>query len=104
MAVAPDGTVYATESFANRVHRLRPGAAALDVWITDPQLGAVDGIALLADGAVYVNTFMSGKLFRIPVDPDGSAGSLTPYEPDSYQSRRSGQVVSNRSRAWQAAI
>src|SRR4051812_39328463 len=63
MAIAADGTVYATESFGNRVHRLKPGAAALDAWITDPQLGAVDGVALLADGAVYVNTFISGKLF-----------------------------------------
>jgi sugar lactone lactonase YvrE len=90
MAVAPDGTVYATESFANRVHRLRPGAATLDVWITDPQLGAVDGIALLADGAVYVNTFMSGKLFRIPVNPDGSAGSLTPIETSLPLSRPDG--------------
>jgi streptogramin lyase len=80
MAVASDGTVYVTESFANRVHRLRPGAAALDVWITDPQLGAVDGIALLADGAVYANTFMSGQLFRIPVNPDGSAGTLMRIE------------------------
>ena len=80
MAVSSDGTVYATESFANRVHRLRPGAAALDVWITDPQLGAIDGIALLADGAVYVNTFMSGQLFRIPVNPDGSAGTLMRIE------------------------
>lgn len=80
MAVAPDGTVYATESFANRVHRLRPGSATLEVWITDPQLGAVDGIALLADGAVYVNTFMSGKLFRIRVNADGSAGALTAIE------------------------
>jgi streptogramin lyase len=80
MAVASDGTVYVTESFANRVHRLRPGAAALDAWITDPQLGAIDGIALLADGAVYVNTFMSGQLFRIPVNPDGSAGTLTRIE------------------------
>ena len=80
IAVAADGTVYATESFANRVHRLRPGGTALDVWITDPQLAAVDGIALLADGAVYVNTFMSGRLFRIPVNPDGSAGPLTPIE------------------------
>jgi streptogramin lyase len=60
MAVATDGTVYVTESFGNRVHRLRPGAAALDAWIADPQLGAIDGIALLADGAIYVNTFMSG--------------------------------------------
>jgi streptogramin lyase len=80
MAVAADGTVYATESFANRVHRLKPGAASLDVWVTDPQLGAIDGVALLADGAVYVNTFMSGKLFRIPVKQDGSAGALVPIE------------------------
>lgn len=80
IAVAPDGTVYATESFANRIHRLRPGATALDVWATDAQLGAIDGIALLADGAVYVNTFSSGRLFRIPVNPDGSAGTLTPIE------------------------
>lgn len=76
IAVAPDGTVYATESFANRIHRLRPGATALDVWATDAQLGAIDGIALLADGAVYVNTFRSGRFFRIPVNADGSAGAL----------------------------
>jgi len=80
MAVASDGTVYATESFNNRVHRLRPGATALDVWITDPQLAAVDGVALLADGAVYVNTFFSGRLLRIPVNADGSAGTIVPIE------------------------
>jgi streptogramin lyase len=31
IAVASDGTVYATESFNNRIHRLRPGATALDM-------------------------------------------------------------------------
>ena len=80
IAVSPNGTVYATESFGNRVHRLRPGATELDVWITDPQLAAVDGVALLADGAVYVNTFSSGRLFRIPVNADGSAGVIVPIE------------------------
>jgi streptogramin lyase len=80
MAVASDGTVYATESFGNRIHRLRPGATALDVWIADPQLAAIDGVALLADGAVYVNTFLSGRLFRIPVNADGSAGTMVPIE------------------------
>ena len=80
IAVAPNGTVYATESFANRVHRLHPGATALEVWAGDAQLGAIDGIALLADGAVYVNTFSSGRLFRIPVNADGSAGALMPIE------------------------
>jgi hypothetical protein len=69
--------VYATETFANRIHRLRPGAAALDVWIEDPkQLAAVDGVAILADGAVYVNTFFNGQLLRIPVNADGSAGTI----------------------------
>ena len=80
MAVASDGTVYATESFNNRIHRLRPGATALDLWVTDPKLAAVDGVALLADGAVYVNTFFSGELFRIPVNTDGSAGTLVKIE------------------------
>lgn len=80
MAVASDGTVYATESFGNRIHRLRPGASALDVWFADDALAAVDGIALLADGAVYVNTFFSGRLFRIPVNVDGSAGAIVPID------------------------
>jgi sugar lactone lactonase YvrE len=80
MAVAPDGTVYVTESFANRIHRLRPGAAAVDEWVTDPQLAGVDGVALLADGAVYVNTFFEGKIFRIPVNADGSAGTMVAIE------------------------
>jgi hypothetical protein len=62
MAVAPNGTVYATESFNNRGHRLRPGATALDEWITHPKFAAIDWIALLADGAVSVNTFFSGEL------------------------------------------
>jgi streptogramin lyase len=90
MVVASDGTVYATESFNNRIHRLRPGATALDVWIADPQLAGVDGIALLADGAVYVNTFFDGRLFRIPVNADGSAGALTPIETSMPLSRPDG--------------
>lgn len=80
IAIAADGTVYATESFANRVHRLRPGASVLDVWSTDQRFGGIDGIAILADGAVYVNTFFGGELFRIPMNPDGSAGTIVKIE------------------------
>jgi streptogramin lyase len=91
MAVASDGTVYATESFANRIHRLKPGAKELDLWVpANPELAGVDGIALLADGAVYVNTFFAGKLFRIPVKPDGSAGALEPIETSLPLSRPDG--------------
>jgi len=90
MAIAADGTVYATESFANRVHRLRPGATALDVWSTDQRFGGIDGIAILADGAVYVNTFVGGELFRIPVNPDGSAGTIVKIEASMPFSRPDG--------------
>ena len=80
IAVSADGSAYASESFRGRVHRLKPGATALEVWVTDQQLSVIDGLAFLADGSLYVNEFMSGKLFRIPVNPDGSAGAIVPIE------------------------
>ena len=67
MAVAKDGTVYATDTTGARVLRLKKGATALDVWAADPMLLATaDGVALLADGHVYVNSVGQGTLLRIP--------------------------------------
>jgi len=40
----------------------------------------IDGLAFLADGSLYVNDFATGRLFRIPVNPDGSAGPIVPIE------------------------
>ena len=81
IAVAKDGTVYATDTTGARVLRLKKGARALDVWAADPMLlGAADGVALLADGAVYVNSVGQGTLLRIPVKADGSAGPITKLE------------------------
>jgi sugar lactone lactonase YvrE len=80
IAVSADGTAYVSESFRGRIHRLRPGATALEVWVTDQQLDVIDGLALLADGAVYANNFTSGKLYRVPVNADGSAGAVVPIE------------------------
>lgn len=80
IAIGRDGTVYATDTTGARVLRLKKGATALDVWAADPLLGTADGIALLADGSVYVNSVGSGTLMRIPVKPDGSAGTVTKLE------------------------
>jgi sugar lactone lactonase YvrE len=80
IAVSADGSVYASESFRGRVHRLKPGAAALEVWVTDQAFSVIDGLAFLADGSLYVNDFASGRLFRIPVNTDGSAGAAVPIE------------------------
>lgn len=93
IAVAPDGTTYATDTTGGRILRLKAGASALEVWLADPLLAVVDGIALLADGSVYVNTFTTGRLIRVPVRPDGSAAppvqletSLPFVRPDGLRS------------------
>lgn len=81
IAVAKDGTVYATDTTGARVLRLRKGASAFDAWAADAMLlGTVDGVALLADGNVYVNSVGQGTLLRIPVKADGSAGPITKLE------------------------
>ena len=80
IALSADGTVYASESFRGRVHRLKPGATTLEVWASDERLNVIDGLAFLADGSLYVNNFATGKLFRIPVNPDGSVGAIVPIE------------------------
>jgi len=80
IAVAADGAAYVSESFGGRVHRLKPGATTLEVWASDQQMNVIDGLAFLADGSLYVNNFTDGKLFRIPVKADGSAGALVPIE------------------------
>ena len=82
IAVAKDGTVYVTDTSTQaRVLRLKKGASALDVWAADPMLLAgADGIALLADGNVYVNSVTQSTLLRIDVKKDGSAGPITKLE------------------------
>jgi len=81
IAVAKDGTVYATDTTGARVLRLKKGATAFEAWAADAMLlGTVDGVALLADGNVYVNSVGQGTLLRIPVKADGSAGAITKLE------------------------
>jgi sugar lactone lactonase YvrE len=81
IAVAKNGTVYAADTIQARVLRLKKGATALDVWATDSMLLAgADGLALLADGNLYINSVTQGTLLRIDVNKDGSAGKITKLE------------------------
>lgn len=82
MALAPDGTIYATDFDGGRVMRLSVGDVTFRPWAVEPGFGAADGVALLGDGAVYINTFRAGTLLRIPVKPDGSAGAATQIATD----------------------
>lgn len=81
IALAPDGTVYVSNSLGGRILRLKPGAEAFEVWAHDPRWDVkgpqLDGIAVLPDGAVYANILEGDGLYRVAVNPDGSAGTIT---------------------------
>ncbi len=80
IAVAPDGTVYATDTQGGRVLRLAPGAAQMTEWAASPLLASADGLVVLSDGSVCVNTFSSGTLVKIPLASGGSAGEPVKLE------------------------
>lgn len=80
IALATDGSAYASESFGGRIHRLKPGAKALEAWASDSALAVIDGLSFLADGSLYANNFTTGKFYRVPVNADGSAGAVQPIE------------------------
>jgi sugar lactone lactonase YvrE len=79
IAVAGDGTVYATDTSNMQMVRLRPGDKQLAVWSPDdafgPKGGALDGIAIVGK-EVWANTLNTGKLFRVAIGIDGKAGAV----------------------------
>jgi streptogramin lyase len=86
IAVGADGTAYVSDSLAPYVYSLKPGSTVLEVWATDPLLApakdgvGLDGIAIGADGNLYVTTYIPAKLFRIAVK-EGEAGAVTELKP-----------------------
>jgi sugar lactone lactonase YvrE len=77
MTIAADGTVYASDIANGEIQRLKPGTAALETWLKVPELANVDGVAFVGS-TLYANNVQTNKLFRIPLNADGSAG--TPVE------------------------
>ena len=76
-ALAEDGSLYLTNTVAPQILRLKPGAGAVEVFVQDEALkGGLDGIAFGSDGHLYVNTYLSGELFRIDVK-GGAPGKVT---------------------------
>ncbi|MBI5950376.1 MAG: substrate-binding domain-containing protein [Chloroflexi bacterium] len=85
LTVDAEGNVYATDSWTPRILRLTAGSKALEEWINDPQFGAeqwsLNGLDFdQANGVIYVLNQRLGKLFRVVVEADGSAGAVTLIE------------------------
>jgi sugar lactone lactonase YvrE len=105
MTVAADGIVYVSDIANGEIQRLRPGAAALEMWLKVPELANVDGITFVGT-TLYANNVQTGKLYRIPVNANGSAG--TPVEitlsqplegPDGMRGHSNGKLYVAENRA-----
>jgi sugar lactone lactonase YvrE len=76
-AFSADGSVYVTNTAAPQILRLAPGGTKLAIWLTDKSLaGGLDGIAFDVNGNLYVDTYVTGELFRIMVK-NGAAVKVT---------------------------
>lgn len=78
IVAAPEGRLLISDTAKPRILRFDPRAGQLTPWIEHPLLGGSDfnGNGIAVDGsAVYLNTFSDGRLLRIPVRADGSAGT-----------------------------
>jgi sugar lactone lactonase YvrE len=78
--------LYVADS-AGKVLRLAKGSSTLAVWSTAPGLApsspqgyGADGITWDGQSSLYVNTFSDGRLLRIAINADGSAGAATQLE------------------------
>ncbi|AWN36546.1 hypothetical protein [Methylobacterium radiodurans] len=99
-ALGSDGALYVTNTASPQILRLKPGAAEFEIFAEDPALkGGLDGIAFGTDGDLYVNTFMTGELFRVAVE-GGRAGRITKLAtsrplkfPDGLKPHRTGFLM-----------
>lgn len=76
IAVAEDGTVYATETAGGRIFRLAQGANALELFASGKDLVGVDGIAFAEDGTMYINNVRQNLLQRVKLTQDGKYDGL----------------------------
>ncbi len=74
MTVAADGTVYRDRHRHGEIQRLRPGAAALEARLKVPELANRRWHRLHRRRPSMRNNVATNKLFRIPINANGSAG------------------------------
>ena len=113
-AWGPDGSLFATDYTQATIWRIPPGGGEAQVWLSDPRLDAGDFgpaglvlmpdrrtlmVATLAGGIVTGDDPSTGKLYTLPIQPDGKPGELTKlYEsgpreaPDGFAIAASGNI------------
>ncbi len=77
IAVADNGTAYASDTAGAKLFMLKKGATALEQAAADPLLAGVDGLAFGDKNTLYVNSVTAGKLIRLDLGPDGKSTKVT---------------------------
>jgi sugar lactone lactonase YvrE len=109
-AWGPDGSLYVTDYTQALIWRVPPDGGAAKVWLADPRFNGIvvgpAGIQLMPDGHTLMvssgaggaNT-LTGKLYTLPIEPDGRPGPLHQVwesgmleAPDGFAIARSGNV------------
>jgi len=116
LALDAAGNLYATDSWSPRILRLPAGGAALEVWLSDAQLGieqwSLNGIDVdTANNVLYTVNQRAGRLFRIAIGPDGRPGAVTTIStsqglrrPDGLKLIRPGLLVTAEGGAGGVAL
>jgi sugar lactone lactonase YvrE len=77
IAIAADGTAYATDTPGGRIVKLAKGGSALEVVVTDDRLKGIDGLAFDAMGALIINNVQKHELWRVTLPAAGKPAALT---------------------------
>jgi sugar lactone lactonase YvrE len=77
IAIARDGSAYASDTPGGRILRLPRGGNTLEVAVSDERLKGIDGLDFGTDGALYVNIVQKIELWRVTLPASGKAVQLT---------------------------
>jgi hypothetical protein len=109
-AWGPDGSMYVTDYNQSLIWRIPPGGGKATVWLTSSTLNGIvvgpAGIELMSDRhTLRLDTgggggeLAAGKLYKLPIEPNGQPGPLTQLwqsapgaAPDGFAIARSGDV------------
>jgi len=77
LAVAADGTLWATDTASGRIFTVAPNASAMTLFAEGQDLVGVDGIAFADDGTLYINNVRQNLVQRVNRAAHGSYAGLT---------------------------
>jgi sugar lactone lactonase YvrE len=95
IVLAPDGTLYETDSLQALIWKVPPGGGKGEVWLTDPRLESLIGspgfgpsaLKLAPDNkTLYFTTVQgppgdgdptAGTIWKLPIQPDGKPGEMS---------------------------